>query len=66
MIDVWNAYPGHLTDHLSVGPGGHSGRVVYQVKDPGFEGLAMIFVIADDHVTAMLAGRGIQTDGLCG
>jgi len=66
VIDVWNAYPGHLTDHLSVGPGGHSGRVVYQVKDPGFEGLAMIFVIADDHVTAMLAGRGIQTDGLCG
>jgi hypothetical protein len=66
LIDVWNAYTGHLTDHLSVGPGGHSGRVVYQVKDPGFEGLAMVFVIADDHVTSMLAGRGVQADGLCG
>jgi hypothetical protein len=66
VTDVWNAYTGHLTDHLSVGPGGHSGRVVYQVKDPGFEGLAMVFVIADDHVTSMLAGRGVQADGLCG
>jgi len=26
----------------------------------------MVFVIADDHVTAMLAGRGVQADGLCG
>jgi hypothetical protein len=55
-----------LTDHLSVGPGGHSGRVVYQVKDPGSEALAMVFVIADDHVISMLAGRGVQADGLCG
>jgi hypothetical protein len=28
VIDVWNAYPGHQTNHLSIGPGGHSGRVV--------------------------------------
>jgi hypothetical protein len=66
VTDVWNAYTGHLTDHLSVGPGGHSGRVVYQVKDPGSEALAMVFVIADDHVISMLAGRGVQADGLCG
>jgi len=66
LIDVWNAYTGHMTDHLRVGPGGHSGRVVYQVKDPGFDGLAMVFMIADDHVTSMLAGRGVQADRLCG
>ena len=63
--EVWNAYPGQLTDHLRYEPGGQSGRIVLRSRDPGLQGLALVFEIAGDRVSSMLAGRGVEAEELC-